>query len=77
MFSGSNVPVFGNLYILNDFVCFSSFFNEKTIFGKKTKVKIEIKSIVLCEILNNFGTGVLITLNQGTTYQFNGLGDDA
>jgi len=43
MFSGTNVPVFGSLYILNDFVCFSSFFNEKTIFGKKTKVKIEIR----------------------------------
>ncbi|CDW72253.1 UNKNOWN [Stylonychia lemnae] len=77
MYSGTNIPVFGSLFILNDFICFSSFFNEKTLFGKKTKVKIEIKKIVLCEILNNFGTGILITLNEGTQHQFNGLGDDA
>lgn len=58
LYHGGKIPVPGSLYILNDFVCFSSFFNEKTLFGKKTKLKIQIKNIILCEILNNFGTGI-------------------
>ena len=76
-YAGKNIPVHGTLYILNDFVCFSSFFNDKTLFGKKTKLKIEVKHIILCEILNNFGTGIYITASDGRSFQFNNLGDEA
>ena len=67
----------GSLYIMNDHVCFSSVFNGKTFLGKKTKVIIPIKLIILSEILNNYGTGVLITTAENHSYQFNNLGDDA
>lgn len=68
MYHGGKIPLYGSIYIMNDFICFSSFFNEKTLIGKKTKIKIEVKKIILCEILNNFGTGILITSADGTSY---------
>jgi hypothetical protein len=67
----------GSIYIFNDCVCFASKFNKNTFFGQKTKIRVEIKEIVICEVLNNFGTGILITTNDGVEYQFNNLGDDA
>ena len=79
LYSGS-IPVPGNLYIMNDYVCFSSFFNQKTIFGKKTKLKISIRMLILCEVVDNFGTGLRLTTSEDEgqrTYQFNNLGDDA
>ena len=68
MYHGGTIPVFGSLFILNDNVCFSSKLNNKTLIGKKTKVRIEVKDIILCEILNNFGTGVLITTQNGENH---------
>ena len=62
---------------MNDYVCFNSFFNEKTIFGKQTKVKIEIKHLILCEVINNFGTGIRLTTSSGENFQFNNLGEEA
>ena len=63
LYSG-NVPVPVSIYIMNDFVCFSSFFNEKTLFGKKTKIKIPIRISILCEVVDNFGTGLRITTSE-------------
>eukprot|EP00347_Sterkiella_histriomuscorum_P013246 403365451 len=77
MYHGGKIPVFGSLFIMNDNICYSSKINNKTIIGKKTKVKIAVKDIILCEILNNFGTGILITTQDGQNHQFNNLGNDA
>ena len=60
LYSGT-VPVPGSIYIMNDYVCFSSFFNEKTLFGKKTKIKIPVRITILCEVVDNFGTGLRLT----------------
>ena len=68
IYHGGNIPVPGTIYIFNDCVCFSSILNKDTLFGKKTKIKVAIKDLILCELLKNFGSGILLTSGNGKNY---------
>lgn len=56
------IPIPGRLFVFNDCVCFSSLLNAKNLFFSKTRIKILMKHIVLCELLSKtFGTALSIT----------------
>ena len=51
-FLSRGIPLPGNLYIFNDCVCFSSLFNAKNLIFNKTRIRIWMKDIIICETLN-------------------------
>ena len=81
MYHGKGIPVPGTLFVFNDYVCFSSSFNQKTIIGK-TKIVLPIKLLILCDFHpKSFGTGISLTVStdqikNGPTFKFNNLGEE-
>ena len=61
----------GRVYITNKRVCFHSYFNNKTIFGKETRVQIHISNIQKVEKKTNamvFDNSVGITTKEGKEF---------
>ncbi len=81
MYHGKGIPVPGTLFIFNEYVCFSSKFNQKTLLGK-TKIVLPMKDVILCDFHpKSFGTGISLTVStdkikDGPTFKFNNLGEE-